>query len=97
MPKPLDVVAFLSSVAMMSRKAETYPPDTQVIDLAELRQIIFETQQETEKEASWGRCCEVKRAAMEVSMWKRSWPPSPLLYRNQAKRRPMSGAIRRRP
>jgi hypothetical protein len=52
MPKPLDVVAFLSSAAMMSRKAETYPPETHVIDLAELRQIIFEMQQEAEKEAS---------------------------------------------
>jgi hypothetical protein len=37
MPKPFDVVAFLSSAAMVSRKAETYSPDTQVIDLAELR------------------------------------------------------------
>ena len=30
----------------MSRKADTYSPDTQVIDLAELRQMIFEMQQE---------------------------------------------------
>jgi hypothetical protein len=52
MKKSLDVVAFLSSVAMMARKAETYPPETHVIDLAELRQIIWEMQQETEKEAS---------------------------------------------
>ena len=34
---------------MMSRKAETYHPGTQVIDLAELRQIIFELQQEGEQ------------------------------------------------
>ena len=52
MQKPFDVVAFLSSAAMMSRKAETYPPDTHVIDLAELRQIIWDMQHETEKEAS---------------------------------------------
>jgi len=52
MQKSIDVVAFMSSAAMKSRKAETYPPDTHVIDLAELRQIIFEMQQEAEKEAS---------------------------------------------
>jgi hypothetical protein len=52
MHKSFDVVAFLSSAAMMSRKAETYHPETHVIDLAELRQIIFEMQQESEKEAS---------------------------------------------
>ena len=52
MPKPFDVVVLLSSAAMMSRKAETYQPETHVIDLAELRQIIFEMQQESEKEAS---------------------------------------------
>jgi hypothetical protein len=49
MPKPIDVIALLSSAAMMSRKAETYHPGTQVIDLAELRQIIFELQQEGEQ------------------------------------------------
>ena len=42
MPKALDVVALLSSAAMMSRKAGTYSPETHVIDLAELRQIIFD-------------------------------------------------------
>ena len=42
MPKPFDVVALLSSAVMMSRKAESYHPETHVIDLAELRQIIFE-------------------------------------------------------
>jgi hypothetical protein len=51
MPKPFDVVAFLSSAAMMSRKAETYSPQTDVIDLAELRQIIFEMQQDGGQEA----------------------------------------------
>ena len=34
------------------RKAETYPPETHVIDLAELRQIVREMQPEREKEAS---------------------------------------------
>jgi hypothetical protein len=33
----------------MSRKAETYPPETHVVDLAELRQIIFEMQQQVEQ------------------------------------------------
>jgi len=51
MNKYLDVVTFLSSAAVMSRKAETYSPDTQVIDLAELRQIIFELQQDGGQEA----------------------------------------------
>jgi hypothetical protein len=51
MPKPFDVLALLSSAAMMSRKAETYPPDTHVIDLAELRQIVFELQEENDQAA----------------------------------------------
>jgi hypothetical protein len=51
MPKPFDVVALLSSAVMMSRKAESYHPETHVIDLAELRQIIFEMQQKREKKA----------------------------------------------
>ena len=45
MQKSLDVVAFLSSVAMTARKAETYSPETYVIDLAELRQIVWEMEQ----------------------------------------------------
>jgi len=52
MPKPLGAVALLSSAAMMSRKAETHHPATHVIDLTELRQIIFEMQHESEQEAS---------------------------------------------
>jgi hypothetical protein len=52
MPKPLDVVALLSSAAIVARKAETYPPETHVIDLAELRQIIWEMQEKSEQEAS---------------------------------------------
>lgn len=35
---------------MMARRAETYPPETHVIDLAELRQIIFEMQGDREEE-----------------------------------------------
>jgi hypothetical protein len=48
MPKPFDVLALLSFTAMVSRKAEAYAPDTQVIDLAERRQIICELQQKSE-------------------------------------------------
>jgi hypothetical protein len=51
MSKPIDATSFLSSAAMIARKAETYPPETHVIDLAELRQIIFEMQQDNELEA----------------------------------------------
>jgi hypothetical protein len=50
MAKPFDVVALLSSAAMMSRKAASYPPETQVIDLAELRQIIWELQEENQQQ-----------------------------------------------
>ena len=50
MPKPFDVVALLSSAAMVARKAETFSPETHVIDLAELRQIIFEMQQDDRQE-----------------------------------------------
>jgi hypothetical protein len=51
MPKPIDVLALLSSAAMVSRKAEAYSPETQVIDLAELRQIIWELQDGAEQGA----------------------------------------------
>jgi len=44
MPKPIDPVALLSAVAVTAKKAETYPPETYVIELAELRQILFEMQ-----------------------------------------------------
>ena len=37
--------------ATMARQ-EAYSPDTQVIDLAELRQIVWEMQHESEQEAS---------------------------------------------
>jgi hypothetical protein len=52
MAKPFDVVAFLSSAAMTARKAETYHPETYVIDLADLRQIVFDMQHESGQEAS---------------------------------------------
>ena len=51
MPKPFDVVALLSSTPMVARKAETYSPETHVIDPAELRQIIFDMQQESGQDA----------------------------------------------
>ena len=44
MPKPIDPVALLSAVAVTAKKADTYSPETYVIDLAELRQILFEMQ-----------------------------------------------------
>lgn len=50
MPQPLDAIPLLSSAAMIARKAETYPPETYVIDLAELRQIIWEMQEKGELE-----------------------------------------------
>jgi hypothetical protein len=49
--KALDATTLLSSAAMMARKAETYTPETYVIDLTELRQIIFELQEDSELEA----------------------------------------------
>ena len=52
MPKAIDAIALLSSTAMIARKAETYPPETYVIDLAELRQIIWEMQEESELETT---------------------------------------------
>jgi hypothetical protein len=52
MPKPIDALAVLSSAAMVARKAETYSSETQVIDLAELRQIILELQEGGEQDAS---------------------------------------------
>ena len=51
MPKSFDVLALLSSAAMIARKAETYAPETHVIDLEELRQIILEMQEDSELEA----------------------------------------------
>jgi hypothetical protein len=42
MKQSLDATEFMSSVAMMARKAETYPPETPVIDLEELQRIIWQ-------------------------------------------------------
>jgi hypothetical protein len=49
MPKPFDMVALLSSAAMIARKAQSYSPETYVIDLAELRQIVSEMQQQDDQ------------------------------------------------
>jgi hypothetical protein len=37
---------------MVARKAETFSPEIYVIDLAELRQIVFEMQQDGEQQVS---------------------------------------------
>ena len=42
MQKPIDATRLLSSAAMTAKKADSYSPETYVIDLAELRQIISE-------------------------------------------------------
>jgi hypothetical protein len=44
MSKLIDPIRLLSSVAIVSRKAETYHPQTHVVELAELRQIIRDLQ-----------------------------------------------------
>jgi hypothetical protein len=51
MPKTIDALTLSSSAATMARKAETYPPETQVIDLAKLRQIIRELGESSEQGA----------------------------------------------
>lgn len=51
MSKPLDVIALLSSAAMVARKAQTYSPEILVVELAELRKIIFELQENNNAEA----------------------------------------------
>jgi hypothetical protein len=49
MPKTtIDVIRLLSSAAMLSKTADAYSPETYVIDLAELRQIIFDLQHDSE-------------------------------------------------
>jgi hypothetical protein len=50
MPNTIDAFTLLSSAAMMARKADTYSPETQVIDLAELRQIIWELSGNSEQD-----------------------------------------------
>lgn len=46
MQKPIDAIRLLSSAAMIAKKADSYSPETYVIDLAELRQIIWEMQED---------------------------------------------------
>lgn len=46
MQKLIDTVRLLSSAAMTAKKADSYSPETYVIDLAELRQIIWEMQED---------------------------------------------------
>ena len=52
MRQPVDLAFLLSSAAMVSCKAETYPPETHVVELAELRQLIFELQKPRETKSS---------------------------------------------
>ena len=46
MQKPIDAIRLLSSAAMTAKKAGSYSPETYVIDLGELRQIIQEMQED---------------------------------------------------
>ena len=52
MQEQINAIALLSSAAMTAKKAETYAPETYVIDLAELRQIVFEMQERKVTDAS---------------------------------------------
>lgn len=49
MQKQIDATGLLSAAAMRAQKAESCQPETYVIDLAELRQIIWEMQGEKEE------------------------------------------------
>lgn len=51
MRKSLNLTSLLSSVAMVARKAQTYPPETHVVELSELRQIILELHENNETES----------------------------------------------
>lgn len=42
MPKPIDPVPLLSAIAVTAKKAKTYPAETYVIAIEEIRQILFE-------------------------------------------------------
>ncbi len=44
----LTLISLLSSATMVSREAETYLPEAHVIELAEVRQIVFEMQKRSE-------------------------------------------------
>ena len=52
MQKPIDVIRLLSSAAMAAKKADSYSPETYVLDLAELRQIIWEMQEGQDADAT---------------------------------------------
>lgn len=52
MQKPIDTIRLLSSAAMTAKKADSYSPETYVIDLAELRQIIWEIQEREDADAA---------------------------------------------
>ena len=45
MQKSIDAIRLLSSAAATAKNADSYSPETYVIDLAELRQIIREIQE----------------------------------------------------
>jgi hypothetical protein len=47
-----DLTALLSAAAMSARPANSYPPDTYVVELAELRQIIREMLQNEQATSS---------------------------------------------
>jgi len=44
MPKLIDPVALLSAIAVTAKRAKTYPPETYIIAIEELREILFELQ-----------------------------------------------------
>lgn len=52
MQEPIDPIRLLSSAAMTAKKADSYSPETYVIDLAELRQIIREMQEREDADAT---------------------------------------------
>ena len=58
MPRPVYVVALLYSAAMMAPKADTCPAETHVIELAELRQIVFEMQRRAKSRREGRTHCE---------------------------------------
>lgn len=49
MQKHIDAVELLSAAAMRAQKAASYAAETYVIDLAELRQIIWQMQERESK------------------------------------------------
>ena len=47
-----DLTALLSAAAMSARKADSYPPETYVVELAQLREIIREMLQNEQTTSS---------------------------------------------